>query len=66
VPAPTAASVAVPPPAGAHDYVPVAAIELTYDDGQPPVGVRSGSRTFEEFQRAAAALFAELKRATPR
>lgn len=50
----------------APDYRPVGPVELRFTDGSAPVGVRAGGRTFEEFQRAAAALFAELRRAVPR
>jgi len=50
----------------APDYRPIGPVELRFTDGSASVGVRAGSRTFEEFQRAAAALFAELRRAVPR
>jgi hypothetical protein len=50
----------------APEYHPVAPVELTFDDEGGPLGVRPGTRTFEEFQRAASALFTELRRARPR
>lgn len=64
---------AVVPPAPRYDvsrpeppaYHPVSPVELTFDDEQAPVGVRPGTRTYEEFQRCASALFSELRRVRP-
>ncbi|HEY3317242.1 MAG TPA: hypothetical protein VGK50_02295 [Coriobacteriia bacterium] len=66
-PAPQAPRPAPPMPQGrnAPEYTPVAPVELRFSDGSAPVGVRPGTRTFEEFQRAAAVLFAEYRRANP-
>lgn len=78
VPSTPPAPTAPPAPPAAHglqapsgrdqapDYRPIGPVELRFTDGSASVGVRAGSRTFEEFQRAAAALFAELRRAVPR
>ena len=47
------------------EYHPVAPVELRFADGSKPVGVKQGTRTYEEFQRAASALFSELRRVRP-
>ncbi len=48
-----------------RDYVMVAPVELVFDDLGPRVGIRSGTRTYLEFQRIASVLFSDLARSRP-
>jgi hypothetical protein len=48
-----------------RDYVMVAPVELVFDDSGPRVGIRSGTRTYLEFQRIASVLFDGLARSRP-
>ena len=45
-----------------RDYAMVAPVELQFDDDGPRVGIRSGTRTYLEFQRIAGVLWGDLKR----
>ena len=45
-----------------RDYSMVAPVELQFDDDGPRVGIRSGTRTYLEFQRIAGVLWGDLKR----
>jgi hypothetical protein len=40
-------------------------VHLVFEDDGPVVGVTPGTRTFQEYQQIAAALFAELERSAP-
>ena len=46
-----------------RDYAMIAPVELVFDDTSPRVGIRSGTRTYLEFQRIASVLFSDLARA---
>jgi hypothetical protein len=45
-----------------RDYAMVAPVELVFEDAGPRVGIRSGTRTYLEFQRIASVLFNDLAR----
>lgn len=69
-PAPSATGAAAPAPTRASrlrdgEYAMVAPVEMHFADRGKLVGVREGTKTFAEFQRAAANLLAELKRVSP-
>jgi hypothetical protein len=55
-----------PPAPAVEDFTPIGPVDIRFDDGADPIGVRPGTRTYEQFQTAAAVLFAELRRAVPR
>jgi hypothetical protein len=62
-PVPASASIPVPPAVDACVYRMVAPVELTFRDGGPRVGVRSGTATFLKYQRLAHTLLSDLERA---
>ena len=49
-------------PSTPRDYAMVAPVELVFDDAGARVGIRSGPRTYLEFQRIASVLFNDLAR----
>jgi hypothetical protein len=49
-------------PSTPRDYAMVAPVELVFDDAGAHVGIRSGTRTYLEFQRIASVLFNDLAR----
>jgi hypothetical protein len=61
---PVAAVVAPEPePLVVPDYTMVAPVELSFSDGAQRVGIRPGTATFLKYQRLAAVLLSDLKRA---
>jgi hypothetical protein len=67
VPLAHTAAAGMPPVApSAAEYVMIAPVELLFSDGGPRVGIRPGTAAFLKYQRLAAVLLGDLRKASGR